>query len=128
MARRTELKGIACGMLGRFNSRNNDVDGYWGIGKLCRAANEYGTSSVVIDLLTAQTIPASWIAMPTIELDFKPEFNSQHHFFRSAVGRPYLSTLRITDDLGKSYAVTAGGNCLPHDPRNERRAIRASDY
>ncbi len=129
---RTELKGIAYGMLSIFNSRNN---------------KEISTSIVVIDLLTAQTIPstvelgamakcfqemlylliaktsfpASWIAKAAIEIDFKPEFNRQVHFFRSALANPYLCTLTIVDDLGKSYVATVGGNCLPHDPSKESK-------
>lgn len=34
MARRKEFKTIANGLLSSFISRNNDVYGYWGIGKL----------------------------------------------------------------------------------------------
>ena len=38
MAKSKELKNIASGLYGSFISRNNDVRGYWGVGKLCLAA------------------------------------------------------------------------------------------
>jgi hypothetical protein len=152
--RRSELKNVANGIVNSFNSRNNDVSGYWGIGKLCRVAKENSTSFVVIDLLNTQvslntsefsalinhyremlqrltskrSIPASWITKAIIVTSFNQEFDKRHHSFRSALGRPYICTLTITDYLGKEYAVTTGGNCLPHDPSRETMSTRANDY
>lgn len=154
MPRRNELKNIANGIVSSFNSRNNDVSGYWGIGKLCRAATENGTSFVMIDLLNTRislntnefgaqinryremlqrltskgSIPASWITKAIIVTSFNQEFDKHYHFFRSALGQPYICTITITDDLGKEYVVTAGGNCLPHDPSREAMSNRANDY
>jgi hypothetical protein len=151
--RRNELKNVANGIVSSFNSRNNDVSGYWGIGKLCRAAKENGTSFVIIDLLNTRvslntnefdaqiihyrkmlqrltskrSIPASWITKAIIVTSFNQEFDKRHHYFRLALGRPYICTLTITDDLGKEYAVATGGNCLPHDPSREAMSNRAND-
>jgi len=52
MAKRKELKNIASGLYGSFISRNNDVRGYWGVGKLCLAAQRHHTKVVHLDLLS----------------------------------------------------------------------------
>src|SRR5262245_25066952 len=46
MGSRRILKGIASGLAGSFISRNNDVGGYWALGRLCAKFKE-----VEIDLL-----------------------------------------------------------------------------
>jgi hypothetical protein len=51
MARRKALKNVCSGILGSFVSRNNDCEGYWGMGILYRFAKERGKSDLMIDLL-----------------------------------------------------------------------------
>lgn len=153
MTRRKELKNVANGIVSSFNSRNNDVSGYWGIGKLCKASKENDTSSVTIDLMNKQisvdmdefdalikhyqemlyrlvrkrAMPDSWITKAVIAVKFDQDFDGRYHYFRSALGHPYICTVTITDDLAKQHAVTTGGNCLPHDPSREFRSSRISD-
>jgi len=57
MARRKELGSLANGLLNSFNSRNNDIDGYWGIGKLYELANEYQVQTITLNLLSEETLP-----------------------------------------------------------------------
>lgn len=57
MARKREMKNAVQGILGSFVSRNNDVDGYWGIGKLYRSAIAAGCNSVRIDLIGSKMLP-----------------------------------------------------------------------
>lgn len=51
------LLGVAHGTLSAFVGRNNDVDGYWAIGKICRHAVELGTPAVTFDLLAGTASP-----------------------------------------------------------------------
>jgi len=145
--RRTALKGALHDIVTSFISRNNDLSGYWGIGKLCLAAKESGTSEIKLDLLNTnsslnriefeamvrhyremlqgilvrKSIPASWIAKANIVISFNQENDKRYHFFQSALGEPYICRLELTDDHGKSYSITAGGHCRPHDPSKESR-------
>ncbi len=151
MVRRRELLDVAGGILGSFNSRNNDVAGYWGIGKLYKSASDAGTPEVAIDLLQGKisldtdefrllmsgyhemlrrllrnrSIPESWISIVRVEIRFDVECDERFHAFRSALGRPYICKLTITDDHAREHSVSKGGNCLPHDPRRESRSNRA---
>ena len=59
MPRGTRLRNIAIGLCGSFNSRNNDLDGYWAIGKLRSLAEQYGRTTVILDLLTLSILPSS---------------------------------------------------------------------
>jgi hypothetical protein len=51
------LKHIANGLLASFVSRNNDVYGYWGIGKLCSFILDKNLNSIEIDLINGQIRP-----------------------------------------------------------------------
>lgn len=51
------LKHIASGLISSFISRNNDVYGYWGIGKLCSFILDKNLNSVEIDLINRQILP-----------------------------------------------------------------------
>ena len=49
--------GIAAGIAESFISRNNDLDGYWGIGMLLRAAMRRKCQTVWLDLTSGQIDP-----------------------------------------------------------------------
>jgi hypothetical protein len=51
MRRRNEIGSIASGILYSFVSRNNDLDGYWGIGVLYLYAQQVGELTVTVDIL-----------------------------------------------------------------------------
>lgn len=61
MRRCSELGSLASGMLHSFVSRNNDLDGYWGIGVLYLYAQQVGDLTVSIDLLRAEIAPAVYL-------------------------------------------------------------------
>ena len=147
MARRREFKGIARNFAHMLNSRNNDHLGYWAVGQLCLYAEQNKVSSLSIDLLPldnvgiekslepfaksmrrllikilkSHKIPSSWLKSANVTFSFNEQFQKQYHYWRSALGSPYLVTLEITSDLGQVYKQTFGGNVNPHDPRREQR-------
>lgn len=59
MPRGALLTNIASGLRGSFASRNNDLDGYWSIGKLRSLAEQYGHTKVILDVLTSSIHPPS---------------------------------------------------------------------
>ncbi|MFZ6713172.1 hypothetical protein [Undibacterium sp. TC9W] len=147
MPRRKQLKSIAAGIADSFNSRNNDLEGYWAIGKLCRFAHERSITLLTLDLLNIICTPQSeefnavmhdykvklraimnkqgitedWLKAATIEIDFQPEYEAHLHYFRSALGDYYTVSAKLMTDLGKIYSLRTRGNCNPHDPLRETR-------
>ena len=147
------MKNIACGMLDSFNSRNNDLSGYWGIGVLCLHAQQMKSESLVLDLLHENvepqsvsadslahpyqqklafalqkySIPVSWVKSALLTICFNPAYEPKYHDFRSALGGCYTCTLEITDDLGRKRSAKNGGICWPHNPKKETRSSRAND-
>jgi len=147
MPRRRQLKSIAAGIADSFNSRNNDLEGYWALGKLCRFAQDQTITLLTLDLINIictpastefnavmhdykvklrvimnkQGIPEDWLKAVKIEIDFQPEYDARLHHFRSALGGPYTINIKLMTDLGKIYSFRTGGNCKPHDPQSETR-------
>ena len=154
MARRKELGSIASGLIGSFNSRNNDIDGYWGIGKLYKYVAEASEKIVSLELiehsitpptyefdsmlgcyynkligyLRERNIPVAWVKSVVITATFEAEFESKHHFWRSTLGKPCHVICDITDDNGRHHVASAYNNCRPHDPSKESRSTRADNF
>ncbi|MGY8770964.1 MAG: hypothetical protein ACKVH8_21345 [Pirellulales bacterium] len=146
-ARRKELKNIAGGIVGSFISRNNDIDGYWGLGILYRFANQRQVDMIQLDLLNLtitpastkfypivrywnakleyhierRSIPRSWLQSVIVTTKFNQEYEEKYHAWRSALGDPCLCTCEIKVNDGRVYSVTVGTNCWPHDPEREMR-------
>lgn len=145
--RRKELQDVAIGLISSFNSRNNDIDGYWGIGVLYLLAQEFKILSLSFDLLnpkksslspsisvpltkyyhsmlclllTKKGLPLNYIRLATISIQFESEYDEKLHYFRSAY-TPYVCTILIVDSFGKEYKAMTGGNCWPHNPVRERQ-------
>lgn len=57
MPRRKQIKDIAYGPLSSFTSRKNDVNGYWGIGKLFALMQNSNNYCIQINLLSKSMIP-----------------------------------------------------------------------
>ena len=55
MPTRKELRGAAAGLAGRFVSRYNDVNGYWALGLLYKAAADAGESTFTLNILNGET-------------------------------------------------------------------------
>jgi hypothetical protein len=154
MARRKELGSIASGIVGSFNSRNNDVDGYWGIGKLYTFVEKSSGKQVVFELLgnsirphthefdallafyrekllgylEGHGIPKGWIKSVTISASFEIVFQPKYHFWRSALGKPCEVKCDIEDDNGRHHIAYAYNNSRPHDPKRETRSCRAGNF
>ena len=150
MGRRRELGSIASGVIGSFSSRNNDVDGYWGIGKLYLFVATLQSKSVYLDLCSQQIIPYSpsfdpmtkhyskmfkrllikcsipleWIRSAGIYVEFEADYEERHHYWRSALGKPCNLVCVVVDDNGRSHVARSYTNCLPHDPKREIRSTR----
>jgi hypothetical protein len=149
MPRRRELKNIASGVLGSFISRNNDVGGYWGIGKLCLHAQDCGTSWVKLDLLSKATIPESvefskllngynsylqrqlaarnipgfWVVSASIELEFNPEDRPKKQVPIITWGNLFRISVSNLDDRGREHMVSSYSYCAPHNPRKEHQSV-----
>lgn len=154
MARRKELTGIAHGIAQSFNSRNNDVNGYWGIGKLYKFVEHSSDKYVVLDLINQLTEPKTnefdslilfyrnmllehlskrdlrreWVISVDVIVSFDVEASKKHHQWRSSLGNPCVVECVIQDDMGRKHIAHAYNNCFPHNPKRERRSTRASDY
>ena len=147
MRRRRALKGVAYGLVDTFVSRNNDVSGYWGIGRLCREALERQVSSVSIDLLgnnslglgpVAQAIRLHYVSrlehmalnagVSLSQAQVVVEFgtfgaNSPPQVY--SYGDPFQCTISLVGKNGGAYAAVRTGRCSPHDPAAENRSNRA---
>ncbi|MBA6231323.1 hypothetical protein H4J55_04735 [Colwellia sp. MB3u-22] len=147
MPRRRELKGIAINFAQLLSGRNNDYLGYWAIGQLSLLAQENNVGSIKLDLinfnsnidspelakiyhqvraelnrlLEAQKIPYKWVKSILVEFSFNQEYQEKYHYWRSALGKHYLVTLKIETDLGFVNTAVEGGNVNPHDPAKEKR-------
>ncbi|MBM7035002.1 hypothetical protein [Vibrio ulleungensis] len=150
MANRRELGSLASGIVGSFNSRNNDVDGYWGIGKLYKfvefahekvveldllasstapPTHEFDTMlafyrDMLLNLLRKRSIPKGWVKSAKVVVRFEAKFQQEHHFFRSAIGQPCQVECYIVDDFGSRHIAYAYNYCRPHDPQVETRSCR----
>jgi hypothetical protein len=149
MARRRELKNIASGLLCSFISRNNDVGGYWGIGKLCLLAQDSATTGVELDLLSktvlpestefsklvqgyntflqrhlaARNIPDCWIASAIVELDFNPKEQPEKQVPIITWGKLFKLSVTILDDRSRKHTVSTYSYCAPHNSRKEHQSV-----
>lgn len=149
MTRRRELKNIASGLLGSFISRNNDVGGYWGIGKLCLLAQKSVTGTVEIGLLSktispesvefskliagyfsflqehlaARDIPNIFVASAVIELEFAPTDQPKKQVPIITWGSIFKLSVTIVDDRNKKHTVSAFSYCGPHNSRKEHQSV-----
>ena len=146
MAKRKQLKNIAQGLLNSFISRNNDVYGYWGIGKLYALMLDKNSSTVTIDLLEKSIIPDSNEFNVLLE-EFKRRFMQQmtknglkesnissFDIVLTAQERGKMNldkgltlikcTFRIIDDLDRVYSLEKEVMCRKHNPKLEMKSSR----
>ena len=145
MTKLTTFYGFAHDFAGSFFSRNNDVDGYWAIGKLHRMARDNGASEVRIDLLDRTITPhsdefATMIARAAdlaqrlgSRTGLKPssliavlDFDGPSHFaWTPESGRRGTSlTLSMENAAGAMFSSIWQSESRPHDPALEQRSIR----
>ncbi|MFM2314233.1 MAG: hypothetical protein RLZZ04_3509 [Cyanobacteriota bacterium] len=149
MPRRREFIGVAHNLNQWILSRNFDIQGYWGVGKLYKFAEENGTSEVLIDLrlnklnpesigkefneaidLLAQLLhrrmksnkmPEYWLQEASVTFRFKAPYQHKYHYWSSALGQPFICSVYIKTDIGSVYVNENGCNCWVHDPKKELR-------
>ncbi len=145
MPRRKELRGAAFGLLGSFVSRNNDVGGYWALGRLYKHAVKTDAPNVCVDLLnltitppssdfaamathfqrmlgtqlSARLLPVDWVSGATICVEFRRTKSPD------TPGDLFDAVVTITDDKGRAHRASASGACWVHDPARESRSTRA---
>jgi hypothetical protein len=150
MTRRRELNGISGGLVNSFVSRNNDVGGYWAIGKLCSHSLQTGEKELSMDLLTKRISPpnpefapmldkyGAWLVASLEKQQFSLQvitaaevrisFDAQlgpDPMSSSVTGYfPFRCTVTLTDDLGRGRVGRLSGVVLPHDPRSETKSTR----
>ena len=153
MGHRKELRNIAGGMIRSFTSRNNDVDGYWEIGKLYGLCKVQNTETVKLDLLNSdiepksiefiplvrmwkskleshlksRKIPLTWVSSADIVAKFDQEYIEEFHLWGAELGDHCTCTCEISSDNGRVYFATSGTNCKPHNPEKEKRSTRRND-
>ncbi len=148
MGRRKELKNIAYGLIYSFISRNNDVFGYWGIGKLYSHMLYSHRMEIKIDLINSTIWPQSkefryLIAEYSQRLFLQVEkrkidSNCIVDAFILLTGFPNKPKLElgkiapnrmnckliIKDDLGKIHVAEKNVWCRKHNPRSEIKSAR----
>ena len=150
MPRRARLKNIAAGLCNSFASRNNDLDGYWSIGKLRLLAEQYGRTTVSLDLLTSSMQPSSSEFAPVlaryrrlleklaclsrirleeitaacIALDFAPPPWPRASYYKPHWGEQFVLIVTINADDRAAGIMRHAGYCRPHDPAMESRSTR----
>jgi hypothetical protein len=133
-------------------SRNDDLSGYWTIGRLLARALATGDTRYEIDLVCGEsrpslkgsplgTIPPAWaevfwrnvghqklararIGSATAILDF--DLSKGRASVTHGAPEEYALTLRVevTDDRGHAYSGAAEAWAFPHDPGVEFRSAR----
>ncbi|WP_373989579.1 hypothetical protein [Duganella sp. BuS-21] len=146
------LTNIANGLCGSFTSRNNELDGYWAIGKLRSLAEKYGQTTVLLNFLTSSIhppasefapmlaryrnllaklaevsrIPLEEITTAHIMLDFAPPPWPRIIYYKLQWGDQFTLTVTINADHRAVGSVRHAGYCRPHNPVQEIRSIRSA--
>lgn len=150
MSRKGRLKNVAAGLCDSFASRNNDLDGYWSIGKLRSLAEQYGRTTVSLDLLTSSIQPSSSEFVPvlaryqrlleklanlsririeeikeaSITLDFAPLPWPRASYYKLNWGEQFVLVVTVKADNKATGTMRHAGYCRPHDPAMESRSTR----
>jgi hypothetical protein len=150
MPGRAHLTNIANGLCGSFASRNNDLNGYWSIGKLRSLAEQYGQTIVLLDLMTLSIRPSSpdfasvlahyrrllaklanispirfeEITAAYITLDFAPSPWPRISYYKPQWGDQFTLTVTIDADGMPAGIVHHAGYCRSHDCSKESRSTR----
>lgn len=148
MASRKVLKGILHAIIGSFISRNNDVSGYWAIGKLYALMEARDTQELKIDILSKKMEPGDEEFDSMLSV-YKKMLSSQighlglegaqvqeakillqtfpdepiPYLKKSTPHRIYCQCL-LRDDLNKTYSYKTDVWCWAHDPNKEHKSGR----
>lgn len=151
MIARRRFNHITAGLLSRFLSRNNDVDGYWALGVLFTEAHAF-YKQVEIDILHGRARPdlpacmqvaRHWVpqlraaldrhgiapavleaATVSIEFGLAPMPKLPGYPSHHHYGPDFLCTLRLQARDGRVFARQDRGYCTPHEQFPGRRSTR----
>jgi hypothetical protein len=141
-----ELLTIGDGLLNSFISRNNDVNGYWGIGKLLNLFIENGNVSIdlkernitpnnsefkemigaysdrLTNMMKNRNISSSTIISAIITITVSLNDDSKHYSFE----KPHKVNCELTiiDLVGKTYSISKSVWCREHDKKRELKSGR----
>lgn len=147
MARRIDIKNILQGILGSFVSRNNDLNGYWAIGKLYKTAVEHEKEIVTLNLLkpisSIEThelnclthmwsekflselekykIPRKWIISAKISANYSNKIKKMPASTSYPVGDTARYKFEIKTDTETTYRQSKLVKCWQHDPAREQK-------
>lgn len=151
---KARLLNLLKGVVGSFCSRNNDIEGYWAIGKFCRHAFQKNSNqislnlfenslkdempnidlmkkyyhSLLIKLLEKHAYPSNYIKSMMLELEFNIEQTDSVKIYEVTRGNLYKCTCIATDIKGIEYKFALYGYCEPYDPNKEFKSGRVRLY
>ncbi|MCJ8335457.1 MAG: hypothetical protein MJH10_14620 [Epibacterium sp.] len=132
MARRLELKSVGYDLLGSFVSRNNNLDGYWALGKLQSELEATAEDRLLFDLKTGGRVP---ISLRQLTVDWQINLSAQCQRRGLSLGwvaRAELAVRRVSSmqleckltivtDLDRVFVAQQSVFVRPHDPEREYR-------
>jgi hypothetical protein len=150
MAKLNTLNSVVYCLVHSFTSRNNDVKGYWALGKLFELALKNNSKKIEIDFLNRILNYPDFMfngmidhyrlfietQMSTLGLHFElvtkaginivfednpPKLPLDLLILR---GKPFSCVGTLIYEQNKCYTGTIAGYCAPHDPRLELRSTR----
>ena len=150
MPRHRKIRGVLANILGSFVSRNNDVSGYWAIGKLYDHARQHHMQTVTINLATKEILPNGFefgpmlhkysslladhfspigisldaLSMARVQLAFDGAVTDARPP-SSMPGLPFRCTLEVIDKSAHVYFVSHVEVARPHNQLKETRSARA---
>lgn len=141
MPRRRELKNLASGMATYCVCRNNDIGGYWGLGVLCKHAQEISAAELSIEIMSDDPVAAPEQAvrdnlrgrfsshrrhLPELARAILVTFAFESYSKSDLRGTRFRGTCTvcIKDDWGVSRSASASQLCYPHNPKFEHKSTR----
>jgi len=152
MPGKAHLTNIASGLCGSFASRNNDLNGYWAIGKLRSLAEQHGRTTVMLDVLASSMepsssgfgpvlaryhllaklaglarIPLKEITSARINVDFAPTPWPRIPYYQQQWGDQFIADVTIAAHGRATGVAHYAGYCRLHDPAREHQSNRPAD-
>ncbi len=144
------MKAIASGIASSFSSRNNDVDGYWGLGIFYKEAIDSGSNVFSLNLISGESTPVfkyskriashyyasllhimkniGFVEVQVVDAIIEVEFNTiptkKQIMYKSTWGEPFVCKVSLTDDNNRVWSSEFREWCGQHNPNKERRSTR----